>query len=373
MKLSTITTVCAAIALVCSCGTNSKDVEQPAIQVVPFTVEKSDCIVEYTYPATLEGVLDVAIYPQVNGRLTKIHVKQGQFVKKGDVLFEIDDVPYKAAYDQAVAQREVALAQVAAAKLTLESKQTLYNNKVISEYQLKIAKIEMMQANSSLAKAEAALQDAKNSLSFTKVRTMSSGYAGPVPVRVGALVGSSMSEPLTSVSDNSEVNANFAIPENIYLEMAVTNQFKQGETAKYDKMPPVTLIMNNGEKYEKQGRVVSISGIISQQTGAIPAKAVFPNEGKQLLSGGSAQVMFAFNQKDALAVPRASIKEIQNKMFLFKITGDTVKMIEVNATRYNQDLWILLPSEDGTYPIQAGDKITTTTNRLQDGSKIVIK
>jgi len=372
MKPKHFVALCLATALVCSCNSSGNQAGMAPVQVSPYTIEESTCVIEYNYPATLQGVLDVAIYPQVSGRITKINVVQGQHVEKGDVLFEIDDVPYKAAYEEALAQKEVSLAQLAAANLTLESKQRLFDSNVISEYQLKIAKIDKMTAEASLAKADAAVVDARNSLGFTKVRTMSSGYAGPVPYKVGSLVNSMIVDPMTTISDNSSVYADFSIPENNYLLMANGNDMTNS-SERIKNIPPLSLIMNNGVRYSEQGRVYAISGIISSATGALPVRAIFPNENKQLLSGGSCKVVFAFEQKNTLTVPRSSIKEIQNKMFVFKIDGDHVKQIEVNAERYNESSWILLPDENGGYPLAVGDKITSTTNRLKDNDMVTLK
>jgi len=359
-------TICAALvataAVSCRFGEQEEVVKT---QVNVLTLKDTSCVVEYAAPATIKGLQDVAIYPQVNGRITAIKVIEGQFVNKGDVLFEIDDVPYKAAYDAALAQVEVSKAQLETAKLTYQSKKNLFDKNIISEYQLKLAQNDVVTAQAVLGQSNAALKDAANNLSFTKVRTMGKGNIGSLPYKVGSLVGTSMSSPLTVVSDNSQVYADFSISQDHYLNLKIYE--KKGEN-----LPPFRIRTNIGEVFEYEGQLHSLSGLISSETGTIPARAIFPNPDKKLLSGASCQILLNIKQNNIIVVPRSAMKEIQNKLFVFVVKDGVLSQTAVNATRLNSSQWALTPDENGQIPVKPGDMITTTTNRLLDGMQVEI-
>jgi len=357
----------ATIASVSCKNANNSDEPVPT-QVQVFALKDTSCVVDFSYPATLQGLQDVAIYPQVSGRITEIKVKEGQFVNKGDVLFVIDDVPYRAAYDAAAAQVEVAKAELETAKLTCQSKQNLFDLNIISEYQLNLAKNEVTTAEAVLGQAKASLKNAENDLSFTKVRTMGKGNIGSLPYKVGSLVGPNITSPLTMVSDNSYVYADFSITENTYLELGIRPDGKNDMRDDF----PLYLDTNLGERYEHEGRIHSLSGLISSSTGTIPVRALFPNPDRKLLSGGACSVIFNIKQDNQLVIPRSSMKEIQNKLFVFVVKDNALSQVAVNATKLDSKNWIILPDEEGSFPIKVGDKITKTTNRLMDGMKVTI-
>lgn len=373
MKFHSTLLLGAALLLALACKNGDGDAQATKVSVPSITLKDTTCVVEFTYPATLKGVQDVAIYPQVNGRIVETKVKEGQYVTNNQVLFVIDDIPFKAAYDAAVAAREVAKSQVESAKLTLESKQRLFDDDIISEYQLKLAKISLLTAEAQLGEAEAQVTKTANELSFTRVKSSGVGYVGSLPFVIGSLVGTSMTTPLTTVSDNSSMYADFSVPENAYLELAAAGLTNGGSEKLRDNFPPLSLIMNNGVRYGCTGTIHSVSGLFSPETGALPIRAIFPNENKQLLSGGAAQVVFSFEQKNVILIPRSAMKEIQDKLFVFKIVNGTLEQTAVSADRYNNEMWILHPNADGTYPLKSGDVITGTTNRLNDGMAVEIK
>jgi len=360
----TIVLAAAATLAVLSCKSGNQE-ETARTQVHVITLKDTSCVVEYSAPATIKGLQDVAIYPQVNGRITAIRVVEGQFVNRGDILFDIDDVPYRAAYDAALAQVEVSKAQLETAKLTCQSKQNLFDKGIISEYQLKLAKNDVVTAEAVLGQSRASLKDAENNLSFTKVRTMGKGYIGSLPYKVGSLVGTNISTPLTIVSDNSSIYADFSIPENTYLDINAQGNNLVGKL-------PLNLRTNLGEMYEHKGILHSLSGLISSETGSIPARALFPNPDKKLLSGGSCQVILNYKEDNLIVVPRSAMKEIQDKLFLFVVRDSALVQTAVNATRLNSSQWALMPGEDGQIPVKAGDQITSTTNRLMDGMKVEV-
>ncbi len=367
MNIKFILPFCVAAALMATSCKKNAATESTKVQVQAITLKDTTCTVEYSYPATMKGIQDVAIYPQVSGRITAIRVKEGQHVDKGDILFEIDDIPYDAAYQSALAQVEVSKAQLETAKLTLQSKQNLFDRDIISEYQLNLAKNDVVTAEAVLGQSKAALQKAANDLSFTKVRTMGAGYIGSLPYKVGSLVGSNITEPLTVVSDNSQIYADFSMTENNYLELYPG----AGKDVDYTQIH-LSLQTNLGQRYPLKGHLHSISGLISNETGALPCRAIFPNPDRILLSGGSCKVILTSSGNSVITVPRSAMKEIQDKLFIFVIRNGKLEQTAVNAVRLNAKQWVLTAGEDGNIPVKAGDQITATTNRLKDGDEVTI-
>ena len=183
--------------------------EYPVLTVSTDSVEFAE-----SYSASIRGRQDIDIYPQVSGTISRLCVQEGQTVEKGEMLFVIDQVPYKAALRVATANVHAAKAQVETAQLDYNSKSELYKANVISEYELLTARNALSIAKAGLEQAEAQEIDARNSLSYTEVRSPSNGIVGTLPYRIGALVTPSMPQPLTTVSDNTSMYVYFSMTEN---------------------------------------------------------------------------------------------------------------------------------------------------------------
>lgn len=169
-------------------------------------------------------------------------------------------MPYQAALTQARAAVGTAEASLATARLTYESKQTLYDQKVISDFELQTAKNALKTAEAALAQARAAAMNAQNNLSYTVVKSPVDGVVGVLPHNPGALVGPSMQEPLTVVSDNKDMYVYFSINENELLTLAR----EYGSTAEaLKKFPKLALMLSDGTMYTDSGRVESVSGVIT--------------------------------------------------------------------------------------------------------------
>ena len=247
-------------------------------------VKAADKELSTSYSATIRGRQDIDIYPQVSGTIEKLCVTEGQTVRRGQLLFVIDQIPYRAALKTAVANVEAARAAMATAELTYNSNKELYAQKVVSEFSLKTAENTYLTAKAQLTQAEAQEVNARNNLSYTEVKSPSDGVVGALPYRVGALVGANLPYPLTTVSDNSDMYVYFSMTENQLL--ALTRQYGSMDEA-LKNMPEVELILNDNSVYNKKGVIESISGVIDRQTGTVMARVVFPNESRLLHSGAS--------------------------------------------------------------------------------------
>lgn len=193
------------LPLLAACGGQKQ--EMPSEKYKTLTVTTSDQTLQSTYPATLRGRQAVEIRPQVSGTITQICINEGDAVRRGQILFIIDQVPYKAALETALANVKSAEAKLETAKLTANSKEELYKEKVVSDFDRQTARNQLLEAEAALAQAKAEETNARNNLSYTEVKSPVDGVAGMIPYRVGALVSSSISEPLVTVSDDAEIYA----------------------------------------------------------------------------------------------------------------------------------------------------------------------
>ena len=266
-----------------------------------------------SYSATIRGRQDIDIYPQVSGTIEKLCVTEGQAVRRGQLLFIIDQVPYRAALKTAVANVEAARAGLATAELTYNSQKELRAQNVVSDFSLKTAENTYLTAKAQLAQAEAQEVNARNNLSYTEVKSPSDGVIGTLPYRVGTLVSAGMAQPLTTVSDNSDMYVYFSMTENQLL--GLIRRYGSKEEA-LKQMPEIGLQLNDRSDYPQQGRIETISGVIDRNTGTVSLRAVFPNREGLLHSGGAGNVIVPTEKAGALVIPQAATFEVQDKVCL---------------------------------------------------------
>lgn len=347
--------------LFASCG------DAPAVSVThhyeTVTLGRSSRTFDSYYAATLKGRQDVEIRPQVSGTITEICIEEGAVVHKGQPLFIIDQVPYKAALQTAEANVEVARANVATAEITAQSKEALYRKNIVSEYEYRTSSNTLQSRRAELALAEAQEIKARNDLSYTVVASPVDGIAGMIAYRVGALVGPEIAEPLTRVSDNGTMHAYFSMTENQMLSLR-----RDGESpdALLEGMPDVQLRMSNGELYAEKGRIDAISGVIDPSTGAISVRASFPNKKYVLTSGGSGAIVYPYESQDVIVIPQSATFEIQDKIYVWKVVDGkaAATLIEVQPVSNGREYIV-------TTGLDAGERIVTEgVGTLKEGVQI---
>ena len=279
-------------------------------------VSTTDKALTTAYSATIRGRQDIEIYPQVSGTITELCVTEGEKVQKGQTLFIIDQVPYKAALNTAEANVQSARAALATAELTYNSNKELFAKQVVSNFTLKTAENDFLTAQAGLAQAEAQEVNARNNLSYTVVKSPSEGVVGTLPYRVGALVSASIPQPLTTVSDNSSMYVYFSMTENQLLSLV--RQYGTLDSALV-QMPDLQLQLNDQSLYEEKGRIESISGVIDRQTGTVSVRAVFPNKTRLLHSGASGSVLIPSTYEDCIVIPQEATVKQQDKVLVYKV------------------------------------------------------
>lgn len=318
------------VSLLCACGHTERKPADTAYKTL--TLAPDDRTLTSGYTATLQGRQCVEIRPQVGGIITDIRIDEGDAVHKGQTLFIIDQVPYQAAWQTAVANVKSAEAKLATARLTADSKAELYKERVVSEFDLQTARNELAAAEAALAQAKAQEANARNNLSYTEVKSPVDGVAGMIPYRVGALVGSSMAQPLVTVSDDSEVYAYFSMTENRILDFIQQHGSLQQAM---ENMAEVALTLSNGTPYSHAGQVNAVSGTVEKGTGAVRLRAVFPNPDRLLRNGGSGTVVIPSVRRACIVIPQAATYELQNRVFVYKVVDGKAKSAPIEVFALN--------------------------------------
>lgn len=328
-----------------------------------ITLKPEDRLLSVKYSAVLEGRQDVEIRPQVSGTITKVLVQEGARVRKGQVLFVIDQVPYQAAVATAEAALSTAQAAEAIAKQTLDGKESLYKDNVISDFELRTAQNNYKQAQASVAQAKASLVSAKNNLSYTEVKSPVDGVAGMTSYRIGALVSSAITTPLISVSDNSVMYAYFSMSEKQVLSLTE----KYGSLDKtLESLPEVSLLLNDGSEYEHAGKVDVISGIVDKTSGTVRMRAVFQNPDRRLMSGGAANIVIPYERKNCLVIPQAATFDLQNKIFAYKVVDGTAVNAPITVFEINDGKEYVVESglEEGDVIVAEGAGLLRSGTRI---------
>lgn len=361
-----------------SCNKSNEEQKTDSPKEYPFLVVKpEDRNLSVKYTAVLEGQQDVEVRPEVSGLITKVCIEEGAKVRKGQVLFVIDQVPYRAALQKAQASVATAEAGLANAKLTLEGKEELYKEKVISDFELRTAQNSYKSAEAALLQAKALLREAENNLSYTEVKSPVNGIAGMTSFRIGALVGPTMSEPLITVSDNSNMYAYFSMSEKQALEL---NEQYGSMSEAIKSYPPVTLEQKDGKMYDKSGKIDVVSGVVDKTTGTVSLRANFPNENGQLMSGGSANVILAYDRPSSIVIPQGATYEIQDKIFTYKVVNGTTVSTPIEVFKINDGKEYIVLSgiaegdtivAEGAGLLKAGTKVTQmkTQSKTQEAKK----
>ena len=325
----------AALAVCCmamtACKEGAKTAPKGDTYYETLEVSLTDRTLSTGYSAAISGVQTVEIRPQVSGMITEILIEEGESVK-GQVLFVIDQTPYKAAYEIAAANVKSAEAALSTAELIYQSNKDLFEQDVVSEFDLMTAQNDLTDAEARLALCKAEEVNASNNLSYTEVRSPVNGVASMIPYRVGALVSSSISQPLVTVSDDSRVYAYFSMAENQMLDM-VQQYGSLGNAIK--QMPEVELVMSNGQVYEHMGKINAISGTISENTGAVSLRAVFNNRNHLLRNGGSGTIIIPSTINDCIAIPQAATYELQDRIFVYKVVDGKASATEIHVAPQN--------------------------------------
>lgn len=356
---------CIGVALawiVSGCGNHDKaktgregspDANTPKTYSV-LSVAPRKAILYADFPTVLQGEQNVEIRPKVDGYVEAIYVDEGATVTKGQKLFRLNAPQYKQDVLTAQAGIRTAESDVSSAVLAVNKVRPLVEKDIISQYELDAALLTLESKKAALAQAKAALATAETNLGYTLLVSPVGGVVGTIPYKIGSLVTSTTTNPLTTISGIRDVYAYFSVNEKQLLDFTrdVAGNTLQDKLA---KLPDVTLILADGSTYTYKGRVKTAIGQIDTQTGSSNFRATFPNPQALLRSGNSGTVRIPRPVSDAILVPQSATYELQDKRFVYVLgPNNVVKNTAITVT----------PTPDGQfYVVQSG---------LKTGDRIVI-
>lgn len=357
----------AGAVLLLTTGCDSKEKAAPpappTVEVV--TVEQKDVPIYKEWIASLDGDVNAVIRPQVTGYLIKQNYTEGDWVKKGQLLFQIDPRTFEAAVDQAKGLRAQQRALYQTASANLARVKPLAAKNALSQKDLDDTTGAELQAKAALEAAEASLQTAKLNLSFTRIASPIDGIAGIAKAQIGDLLSPSMASELTTVSTVDPIKVYFNISEREYLPLA---RAVLAEGPNHERRHvPLELILIDGSVYPEQGKFSVLNRQVDPTTGTFKAAALFPNPDRLLRPGQYGRIRATMSvNKGALMVPQRAVTEIQGKYLLAVVGPDNkvdIRPVTV-GDRIGSD-WIIASG------LQAGEKVIAEgTQKARQGSTV---
>ncbi|TNF43039.1 MAG: efflux RND transporter periplasmic adaptor subunit [Cytophagales bacterium] len=345
----------------CTEGNSKNNKESEAISVPVLELQPRAVEVPQTYIADIQAVQFVEVRSKVEGFVDQIFVDEGQFVNKGQKLFQLSSAEYNEMVNSARAGLARAKAEQTAAKVEMERLQILVDKKIISPSELELAKSKKAVADSQIAEAESLLKAAQTGLSYTTVKAPFDGIVDRIPHKIGSLV--TENDLLTSITDVSSVFAYYKVNENEYLNF-MRSKIEGGNVDTFSEQ--LTLILSDGEKYPQKGKLETTEGDIESGTGSIGFRVRFPNPDNLLKHGASGKIEMLSKMEDVFLIPQKSTFEIQDFTYVYVV--DKENMVKVRSFKPIQryDIYYIA---DGFEP---GDRIVFEgIQQVKDGSKVV--
>lgn len=326
-----------ALLTVTSCNRKPPVMPPQTVEVTQVITKNIPVYAEWV--GTTDGVIDATIRPQVQGFLIKQNYKDGAYVKKGELLFEIDPRPFEAALKQATAQLTQNQAQYFIAQNELKRVRPLASEKALSQRDLDNATGNEKNARGALKASQAAVMMATLNLSFTQIKSPINGIAGIAQGQIGNLVGPSQTTALTTIFYIDSILVRYSVNEQYYIEqarriLADSSDHKDRSQVRYE------LILADGSKYPYEGTFYSINNQVTTGTGTIELEAIFPNPQRILRPGQFGRVRVTTGTKEnALLIPQRAVTQIQGRYMVAVVTP--ASRIEIRPVQVGQRVGML--------------------------------
>jgi RND family efflux transporter MFP subunit len=362
------------------CGEKNAQAGKPAaVDVEVAQVEQKDIPIYGEWIGTLDGLVNADVRAQVTGYLMKQAYAEGSFVRKGQLLFQIDPRPFEATLDQAKAQLVEARAQLANAEATqmqaelnvnkyapLVKEQAATQQDLDNAVQTNVAtKATVLNSKAAIQAAEAAMKYAQINLDFTRLCAPIDGIVGQAQLQVGALVNTS-SSAITTVSTVNPIKVFFTVSEQEYLafnRLYPTEATRQSQ----EEHMPLELILADGTTYPKKGKVYFADRAVNQNTGAIRIAGLFDNPGNILRPGQYARIRAATTiRQGALLIPQRAVSELQGNYQVAVVDNENkVSIVTVKVGERAGSKWII---ENGLKP---GERVVAEgVQKVRPGAQV---
>lgn len=302
--------VAIAFALVInSCGKNNENNKKENSEVPVIQIAEKDTIISNTFVADIQAKKNIEVRSRMMGLMQHIYVNEGQTVKKGQLLFKINDAEYQMELAKVNAIIKQADADIRIASIEVSQLQSLYNKKYIASNELDLAKAKLESARAKKAYVVAEKNAILQKINFTRITAPFDGVIDTIPFKEGSLVEDGAL--LTTLSQLDEVYAYFSIPENLYFEL--TSENKLGNHQK------IELTLPNGAHYDFNGTLKTAEGEIDRTTGSIRYKVAFPNPDKLIKHGTSGKLIVSEDKPNSITIPQKATFSIQDKTYVFVV------------------------------------------------------
>ena len=338
----------------------------PPTVVEVATVVQQDTPIYSEWVAILDGYVNAQIQPHVSGYIIRQNYKEGSVVRKGDVLFQIDPRPFKAALDQAKGQLAQAEAQLGKASLDVQRDTPLAQARAIAQSQLDTEIQAKLGTQALVQAAKANVEQAQLNLEWTQVTSLINGIAGIAQVQIGNLVGPS--SVLRSVSQVDPIKTYFTVSEQEFTDFHRRFPTEQS-VAEQRKRIPLQLLLADGSVYERPGTIYFADREVNPATGTIRIAGVFPNPNNLLRPGGYGRVRAsAKTQSGALLVPQRAIIELQGSQQVAVVGSDNkVSIRPVTVGERVGKLWIV------TEGLKGGERVVVEgLMKVRDGAPVKV-
>ncbi|WP_312922084.1 efflux RND transporter periplasmic adaptor subunit [Empedobacter brevis] len=394
MKNVNVIMVGALAMALSSCGKKDNAAQQaqgptpyPVVDVPTKVVTSYD-----EYPTNIEGIVNNEVRAKIQGYITEVYVDEGQYVQAGQPLFKLETNvltqnadALRSGVGAAQASVKASQANVSAAQAAVNAAQVevnkltpLVQKNIISNVQLETAKANLAQAQAGHNQAVAALAQAKSGVTqaqanykgaqanvdYSVVRAPVSGVVGSINSRQGTLVGPTDQTAITVVSNTAKVYAYFSMNEKEYLNFISKSE---GATLKdkLNKIPPVELVLANGDIYPEKGKIQTVTGQINPTTGTIDFRVTFNNAAKLLANGNSGRIRVPKTYVDALVVPAAATFEQQGMTYVYKVKNDSAIATPITVVDNTGNIVVV---KEG---VKKGDKVVAQgVGKLRDKTPI---
>ena len=346
------------ISFACNPG-SGKNQNQVLIQVPIVELQPMSITLPKTYVSDIQAVQFVEVRAKVEGFVDRIYVDEGQFVKKGQNLFQLTSNEYNEMVNSANARLFQARAEAQAAQLEVDRLKVLVDKNIIarSEYQLALSKKAV--AESAISEAESMLKNAKTGLSYTTIKAPFDGIVDRIPYKTGSLV--TAGDLLTNITDISEIFAYYKVTENEYLQYMRAKI--ENETLDDQE---VSLILSDGVYYENKGRLETMEADFERGTGSIAFRVRFPNPDQLIKHGSTGKVEMSETLEDIFLIPQKSTFEIQDYNYVYIV--DKNNKVRVRSFKPLQRFGVFYIA-DGFEP---GDRIIFEgIQQVKDGMEIM--
>ncbi|OJU75678.1 MAG: efflux transporter periplasmic adaptor subunit [Bacteroidetes bacterium 47-18] len=330
------------VVLVCFTACKQHKDNKETAKFLVTTPLQTDTVIVKQYVSQVRSIRHIEVRSQERGYLEKVYVDEGQYVRKGQLLFQIMPLLYNAEYDKAQAEVE-------AANIELQNTKLLAEKNVVSPNELAMSKAKLSKAKAELALAQTHLQ-------FTRITAPFDGFVDHLNLKLGSLVEEG--DLITTLSDNSQMWVYFNVPEAEYL-----NYKSNASTHNLDR---VQLLMANQQLFNQDGKVETIEADFNNETGNIAFRATFPNPDNLLRNGQTGNILMSVPIKNAVIIPQKATFEIMDRRYVYVVGKDkVVKLTPVTVLAELPDLFIIQAGLKGNEHI-----LLEGIRKVQDNDKI---